>query len=54
MKFSYIVIVNKREQHYIDTLYPEYNVLKTAYSSLGYKHTPESLEKVRSNIKKFK
>ena len=30
----------KKEQYYMDILNPEYNVLNTAYSSLGYKHTP--------------
>lgn len=29
----------KKEQYYMDILNPEYNVLNTAYSSLGYKHT---------------
>ena len=33
----------QREQYWIDTLNPNYNVLKNAYSSLGYKHTPESI-----------
>ena len=33
----------EREQHYRDILKPEYNMLNTAYSSLGYKHTKESL-----------
>jgi group I intron endonuclease len=31
--------VVKREQYYLDVFTPEYNILKTAYSSLGYKHT---------------
>lgn len=43
--------LRKREQYYIDLLKPEYNVLKTAYSSLGYKHTKEALEKIHSNLK---
>lgn len=33
----------KREQYYLDTLKPEYNILKIAGSSLGYKHSPETL-----------
>lgn len=37
----------KREQHYMDILNPEYNVLKTAYSSLLYKHTKISLVKIK-------
>ena len=36
----------KKEQYYINNLKPEYNVLKTAYSSLGYKHTKESKLKI--------
>lgn len=33
----------KREQYYIDTFKPEYNILKVAGSTLGYKHTEETL-----------
>jgi group I intron endonuclease len=29
----------KREQYYIDTLEPEYNILKIAGSSTGFKHS---------------
>jgi len=32
-----------REQHYIDLLKPEYNINPIAGSSLGYKHTEQSL-----------
>lgn len=35
-----------REQYYIDLLNPEYNILKVAGSSFGYKHTIESLKKM--------
>jgi group I intron endonuclease len=31
----------EREQYYIDTLSPEYNILTVAGSSLGYRHTEE-------------
>lgn len=31
-----------REQYYFDILKPEYNILKTPYSSLGLKHTEET------------
>jgi len=34
------------EQKYLDELYPEYNILPTAGSSLGYKHTEESKKKI--------
>lgn len=37
-----------REQYYIDLLKPEYNILKKADSSLGYKHSEETLEKLKS------
>ena len=36
-----------RENYYFDLLKPEYNVLKKAYSLLGYKHTGESLKKMK-------
>jgi group I intron endonuclease len=35
-----------REQYYLDLLKPEYNILSTAGSSFGYKHTKEALEKM--------
>jgi hypothetical protein len=38
-------VVLKREQHYINLLAPEYNILATAGSSLGVKHTEESNKK---------
>jgi group I intron endonuclease len=36
----------KREQYYIDILKPKYNILQTAGSSLGHKHTEETREKI--------
>jgi group I intron endonuclease len=35
-----------REQHYIDSLSPEYNILLVAGSWLGHKHTEESIAKM--------
>jgi hypothetical protein len=35
-----------RELHNLDTLSPEYNILKKAGSSLGYKHSEEFLAKM--------
>lgn len=32
----------KREQYYMDYLNPNYNIVETAGSTLGYRHTPES------------
>jgi hypothetical protein len=47
--------VIKREQYYIDLLKPQYNVLKTAGSSTGYKHTEESkLQNSLSQSKRVK
>ncbi len=40
----------KREQDYLDNLKPEYNIVETAGSTLGYKHTEESLEKMRNFV----
>jgi acetoacetate decarboxylase len=42
-----------REQYYLDLLQPEYNVLKVAGSSLGFKHREESLAKVRLQLSKL-
>jgi group I intron endonuclease len=39
--------VVQREQYYLDLFQPEYNILKTAGSSLGFKHTEETLAKFR-------
>jgi group I intron endonuclease len=36
-----------REQHYLDLLNPEYNILKIAGSSLGKKHSEETLAKLK-------
>ena len=35
----------EREQYYLDLLKPEYNILKHAYSLLGYKHSEENIAK---------
>jgi group I intron endonuclease len=36
----------EKEQYYLDLLNPEYNIFKYAYSSLGYKHTLEAIQKI--------
>jgi len=36
-----------REQYYLDTLKPEYNILPTSGYPLGYKHTEEAKAKLR-------
>ena len=42
-----------REQYYIDLLVPEYNILKIAGSSLGYKHLDEAKAKMRGEKHHF-
>lgn len=39
-----------REQYYINLLVPEYNVLNNAYSLLGFKHSQETLDKLKSKV----
>ena len=41
-----------REQYYIEnsSLKPEYNILSTAGSSYGYKHTLETLDKLKLRV----
>jgi group I intron endonuclease len=46
-KLSTRELILKREQYYIDSLSPEYNILKTAGSSLGFKHLEESITKMK-------
>jgi group I intron endonuclease len=40
----------EREQFYLDLLVPEYNILKYAYSLLGFKHSQESIEKFKAKL----
>lgn len=40
----------EREQFYLDLLIPEYNILKYAYSLLGFKHSQESIEKLKAKV----
>jgi group I intron endonuclease len=42
--------VISREQYYLDLLNPDYNVLKTAGSSLGYKHSEETRAKLKARV----
>jgi ABC-type Fe3+ transport system substrate-binding protein len=39
------------EQSYIDLLKPKYNILRTAGSSLGYKHSEEATAKIVASKK---
>jgi group I intron endonuclease len=38
----------EREQFYLDLLHPEYNILQIAGSSLGYKHSEETIVKLKA------
>lgn len=40
----------KREQYYLDNLNPKYNIVKLAGSTLGFKHSDESIKKLRDFI----
>lgn len=42
-------VVNK-EQYYLDLLDPNYNILEIAGSSLGYKHTEETLNSFKERV----
>lgn len=39
-----------RKQFYLDILKPDYNIAETAGSTLGYKHTDESIAKMRNFV----
>lgn len=41
----------EREQHYLDHLKPEYNILKVAGSPLGFKHSAETIAKLKGRKK---
>lgn len=59
-KFQFIVLEEveaevdlvSREQYYLDTLNPPYNIVKIANSTLGYKHHPDTLLKISEAAKK--
>lgn len=42
--------VIRREQYYLELLKPEYNVLKIAGSSLGYKHSEKTIAKLKAYV----
>ena len=42
--------VLEREQYYLDKIQPEYNIVENAGSTLGYKHTEDSLAKMRNFV----
>lgn len=42
--------VIEREQYYLDAIKPEYNLVEKAGSTLGYKHTEDTLTKMRNFV----
>ena len=46
IEYCPVEICRDREQHFINLLNPEYNILKIAGSSLGFKHSEVTLEKM--------
>lgn len=54
MEYCDLKNLYQRETYYIQTYQPEYNLLKEAYSSLGYTHTEESLKKMKGPRPNFK
>lgn len=47
LEFTEISLTRTRETFFIQTLLPEYNILQSAESSLGYNHTLETREKMK-------
>lgn len=48
LEYHEVELLLSKEQFYIDLIEPDYNILKTAGSSFGYKHSPEAIEKIRA------
>jgi len=46
LEYCGVDLILEREQYYMDILKPEYNIVEKAGSTVGYKHTPESLAKM--------
>ena len=44
----------EREQHYIDLLKPEYNILLKAGSLLGYKHSEDTTRKGKKHTEELR
>lgn len=47
LEYCVLEILIEREQYYLDTLQPEYNILKTAGSLKGFKHSEATIEKLK-------
>lgn len=48
IEYCELLILLEREQHYLNTLNPQYNLSPTAGSPLGYKHTEDFKIKARN------
>ena len=49
LEFTEIENTRARETYYLETLEPEYNILESASSSVGYQHTSKIRDKMRAN-----
>jgi group I intron endonuclease len=50
LEYCYISNVIKVEQEYIDRFKPEYNILTKSGSSLNFKHSKQTLDKLKYSI----
>lgn len=50
LKYCEIPQLLEQEQYFLDNLQPAYNILKTAGSSLGFKHSEETLAKFNKRV----
>lgn len=48
LEYCELSVLNEREQYYIDTLNPEYNILKFARSFRGFKHSEASINLMKA------
>jgi len=47
VEYCSLEVLTKREQYYLDTLKPEFNIAKIAQSSLGIKRKASTIEKIK-------
>ena len=50
LEYCDVKLLLEREQYYLDKLKPLYNMVEKAGSTIGYKHTEETLQKMRDFI----
>jgi len=51
LEYCDVSVLIEREQHYMDLLKPEYNILKIAGSNLGFKHSEVAKTKMKHKYK---